>query len=174
VAVLAIVGAQWLIPATPARDAKSNVRPTAARLTRFVRRGDLVVSTQPEQVPVLAHYLPAGLRYATPLGVVPDPLVMDWRNALRRLRAARPQATLEPLLDRLRSGARVIVVRPRIPWKGWSAPWLALVRRDTLVWAHAIGSDSRFRLMKRVPAHGYGRRSDAAVRALVYVRRPAG
>lgn len=173
-AALAIVSAQWLIPATPARDAKSNVRPTATRLTRFVRRGDLVVSTQPEQVPVLAYYLPGGLRYTTPLGTVADPRVMDWRDALRRLRAARPRITLEPLLDRLRVGARVIVVRPRIPWTGWSAPWLALVRRDTLVWARAISTDSRFRLVKRVPTHGYGRRSDAAVRALVYVKRPAG
>ena len=44
--------------------------------------GELVVCTQPEQVPVLARYLPPGLRYLTPRGAVADPQVTDWRDGL--------------------------------------------------------------------------------------------
>ena len=39
---------------------KSNARAVAARATPDLRPGDLVVSTQPEQVPVLYRYLPPG------------------------------------------------------------------------------------------------------------------
>ena len=42
--------------------------------------GDLVVSTQPEQVPVLEYYLPDGLRFATLTGEVRDTGVTDWRD----------------------------------------------------------------------------------------------
>ena len=37
----------------------------------------------------LGSDLPAGMRYATPLGRGVDPGVMDWRDALSRLSAAR-------------------------------------------------------------------------------------
>ena len=43
-----------------APEAKSNVRAVAAAIAPSLRPGDLVVSTQPEQVPVLHYYLPAG------------------------------------------------------------------------------------------------------------------
>jgi hypothetical protein len=32
----------------------------------------------------LAHELPAGLRYRTPLGTVADPGMLDWRTAMER------------------------------------------------------------------------------------------
>jgi mannosyltransferase len=172
-AALVLVGAQWLLLSpVPARDAKSNVRVVAARLAPVVHRGDLVVSTQPEQVPVLAYYLPPGLRYATPLGTVADPRVMDWRDALSRLRKASAAIALEPLLSRLPTGARVILVRPKVRrTRRRRAPWLELVRRDTLAWAAALRRDPRLRLIARVPSHGYGRRSRVPVKALVYVKR---
>ena len=56
----------WLASA-PA-PVKSNVRTAASTVMPELRPGDLVVCTQPEQVPVLARYLPPGLRYVTPLG----------------------------------------------------------------------------------------------------------
>ena len=52
----------------------------------FVHPGELVISTHPEQVPVLRYYLGAGLRWATTLGPVPDSQVFDWRDAVARLR----------------------------------------------------------------------------------------
>ena len=50
----------------------------------------VVASTQPEQVPVLSRYLPSGVLYVTPRGMVYDERVTDWRNGLERLRAGKP------------------------------------------------------------------------------------
>ena len=81
-----------------ASDSKSNVDRVAALYGSSVRPGDLVLSTQPEQVPVLAYYMGYDHRFATPLGLVEDPHVMDWRDVLGELEAATPAANLEPLL----------------------------------------------------------------------------
>ena len=76
-------------PTARTLDHKSNVAHVAHVLSPSLPRGTLVFSTQPEQVPELAHELPPGMRFVTPLGAVPDPGVMDWRDGMARLRAAR-------------------------------------------------------------------------------------
>ena len=68
---LAGVVAIWL--ASGPAPAKSNVRTVATTVAPALRPGDLVVSTPPEQVPVLYRYLPGGLRFLTPLGPVVGP-----------------------------------------------------------------------------------------------------
>ena len=79
-----------------APDDKSNVRDIADAIAPSLRAGDIVVSTQPEQVSVLAYYLPEGVRFATLTGAVKDTGVTDWRDGPERLGAtsapARPQA----------------------------------------------------------------------------------
>jgi mannosyltransferase len=127
-----VVGAAALLLAVPL-PAKSNVRAVAVSAGVGLGPGDLVISTQPEQVPVLQRYLPAGLAYLTPLGPPADPTVVDWRDALRRLHA--------PLRLRLRPGRRVVLVtpvglRPR-------APWSRAVRRLTREWRAALRHDPR-------------------------------
>lgn len=103
-----------------------------------------MLSTQPEQVPVLAHYLPAGLRYATPLGPVPDPRVMDWRDALGRLETARPEVSLAPLLDSLPPGTRILLVRPDVGDGGrWRAPWTRSVLTRSEEWHDAVEGNGR-------------------------------
>ena len=72
---------------------KSNVRDVAEAVAPSLRPGDLVVATQPEQVPVLSYYLPAGLRYATLTGPVRDLGVTDWRDGVARLQRPPPAAT---------------------------------------------------------------------------------
>ena len=68
--------------------------------------GDVVVSTQPEQIPVLHHYLPPGLRYATLTGYVKDVGVTDWRDGVERLRGdARRSATSSRSSTRSRRAA---------------------------------------------------------------------
>lgn len=133
-----------------ASDDKSNADEVAAQVAATLRAGDVVVSTHPEQVPVLAYYLPSGLRYATALGPVPDPLVMDWRDALARLEAAKPRETAEELVDRLPVGGRLLLVQPiiRAPQlaetaRGWEAPWTSLVRRRSLEWGTLLARDRR-------------------------------
>jgi hypothetical protein len=110
-----------------------------------VGRGDVILSTQPEQVPVLAYYFGYDKQFATPLGPVADNRVMDWRDSLEELRAARPATTLEPILDRLEPGGRIFLVRPVIRDNAaWSAAWTSLVRERSQEWSLALIVDERF------------------------------
>jgi mannosyltransferase len=155
-ALLALVAATWLVGGPPA--AKSNARAVAARLTAELGPGDLVVSTQPEQVPVLYRYLPAGLVYLTPLGVVPDPRLTDWRDAFRQLRWGRAERVLLPLVDRLAPGRRVVLVTPAAPRP--RGPWARAVQARTREWRAALRDDPRLRWIARAGlARSRGRRS---------------
>ena len=49
------------------------------------------IATQPEQVPALYRYLPEGVVYRTPMGLVLDPRQTDWRDGLARLRAGQAE-----------------------------------------------------------------------------------
>ena len=71
-----------------------------------------MLSTQPEQVPAIAYYLPAVTHFATPLGAVPDPRVMDWRNALSRFEHSSVTTRLAPVVRALPAGHRVLLVVP--------------------------------------------------------------
>ena len=82
---LAGVAVVWLMSGPP--PIKSNVRTVSTGVAPSIRPGDLVVSTQPEQVPALYRYLPRGVVYLTPMGLVSDPRQTDWRDGLTRLRA---------------------------------------------------------------------------------------
>jgi mannosyltransferase len=146
-AACAAVSVVWLVDGSPA--AKSNVAAATASLEHHLAPGDLVLSTQPEQVPVLAHYLPEGLDYATPLGPVDDPRMMDWRDALPRLERTRPDSSLLPVLDSLPAGSTVLLVRPDVGDGGrWQAPWTSLVVRHTNEWAYALEADGRFQVVE--------------------------
>ena len=81
---VALVGVAvvWLMSGPP--PIKSNVRTVSTGVAPSIRPGDLVVSTQPEQVPALYRYLPAGRR-------LPDADGARLRPAPDRL-ARRPAA----------------------------------------------------------------------------------
>ena len=100
VTVLVVLGVGAVLwygrPTERTLENKSNVAAAAARLDPLLPRGTLVFSTQPEQVPNLAHYLPRGMEFVTPMGRVPDAGVFDWRDALTRLHAASYAAVLGP------------------------------------------------------------------------------
>ncbi|HUJ64051.1 MAG TPA: glycosyltransferase family 39 protein [Acidimicrobiales bacterium] len=101
-----------LLPNPNSRYAKSNAAAVAGAVSAQLRPGDLVVVTQTEQVPVLAYYLPAGVRYVTPTGPVADPQVVDWRNIVHRLQVARPCSAVGSAIDALPVGAHVLLVDP--------------------------------------------------------------
>jgi mannosyltransferase len=139
---LVVASLMWL--GTGAPSAKSNVRDVAEAITPSLQRGDLVVSTQPEQVPVLAHYLPPGLRYATLTGPVRDVGVTDWRDGVRRLEATSAERDLKPLVDRLRPGQRLVLVEPiTYDLRRWQAPWTELVRQRSMEWDQYLSNDPR-------------------------------
>jgi mannosyltransferase len=160
----------WGSPSSALLKDRSNVEDVLRRTEPRLQRGALVLSTQPEQVPTLAYYLPddLGLTFATPLGLVRDPRVVDWRNALARLRATGPTGTLEPLLDDVRVGGQVLIVSPVTREGGWTAPWTSVVRRRSAAWRTALRRDPRFQSAGRVVAGERSTRS--TVRAERYVR----
>ena len=139
IAVL-VVAIGWATDSAPSN--KSNVREVAEAVAPSLRPGDLVVSTQPEQISVLAYYMPPGLRYATLWGPVEDVGVTDWRDGVRRLRATTPQRDLAPLVERMAPGSRLVLVEPVIKGIGaWLAPWTELVRVRTSEWRQFLAND---------------------------------
>ena len=144
---LGVVGALlvaliWAGDGAPSK--KSNVRDVAESIAPSLRPGDLVISTQPEQIPVLHYYLPDGMRYATLWGPVDDLGVTDWRDGVPRLRGTTAEGDLKPLLDALPRGRRVVLVEPFVGNIGsWLAPWTELVRVRSTEWREWIANDPR-------------------------------
>ncbi len=162
---LAAVVAIWLVNAPIAE--RSNVRTVAAEVTPVIRPGDVVASTQPEQVPVLSRYLPSGVLYVTPLGMVFDEGVTDWRDGLDNMRAGKPGRDLLPLLGRLGPGRRILLVTP-IPNRPLSkAPWKRAIRARTREWRRALDRDPRLREIEAEP-RGPLKRLRSTVRAEVF------
>ncbi len=90
---------------------KSNAKAVAEEVGPQLQANDLVISPDFEMVPMFAHYLPPGLRYATSSGPVPDEDIVDWRKSMERL-GVEPSKTAPPLLDALTQGAHVLLVCP--------------------------------------------------------------
>ncbi len=140
---LALIVLLWLPFTSVTR--KENADVIGGLYGPIVGKDDLVVSTQPEQVPVLAYYLGRDKTYATPLGLTPETRVMDWRDVLPKLEAVTPATTLRPLLDDMPKGARVFLIRPRFRSEApWSAPWTSMVRTKSHDWKLALQFDRRF------------------------------
>ncbi|HEX8087186.1 MAG TPA: glycosyltransferase family 39 protein [Solirubrobacteraceae bacterium] len=159
----------WFDDRSAQLQSKSNVRSVAASIQPLVTAGDLVVSTHPEQLPLLAYYLPDGVRYGTSMGPVEDPRVMDWRDALDRLRAAKPKPTARAAVDRLAVGQELVLVQPILRTAQWGAPWTSLVRKRSVQWERKLDADPRVRREAVVPVFGYDR-LPKGVRAIVYRR----
>jgi mannosyltransferase len=162
-AVLAAAVLAWHgRPTVATLEHKSNVAQVARELAPALAPGTLVFSTQPEQVPELAHELPAGMRFDTPLGTVVDPGVMDWRDALPRLRAARFGAVLGRRLRGLRRGARLLLVQPMFSHP--DSPWTLRIRDIARRWGRALRHSRLLRRLRVVrPAHGSSRSTVAAI-----------
>ena len=98
---------------------KSDMRDISGEMTPRLHSGDLVISAQPEQIPLTWYYLPNGLRYANTIGPVADPSYMDWvARAQPPAEAANPRATLAPLLASLKPGQQILYVRPLTEGRG--------------------------------------------------------
>jgi hypothetical protein len=168
VVALVLVACFWLLDPVPkALDSKSNVAHAIARVQRDIGSNALVLSTQPEQVPTLAYYLPHVKHFGTPLGPVPDPRVMDWRSALERFRRASPRRGLASMLRSVTPGERVVLVTPVFTQS--SPVWFKLIARYTSRWSAALWHDRAFRLIAVSAPHVYS--TGLAVRVAVYVKR---
>jgi mannosyltransferase len=168
--IAGLIVAAALAAGDTAPDDKSNVRDVAEAIGPSLRPGDLVVSTQPEQVSVLAYYLPEGVRFATLTGALRDTGVTDWRDGPERLRATSATRDLAPLLDRMRPGQRLALVQPIFfDVRRWRAPWTELVRLRSGEWSQYMSNDPRFSITASEPPMPTERRPNA-VEASVYVK----
>lgn len=166
---LALVATIW--SGSAGRSEKSNVRSVTASLAPSLRAGDLVISAQPEQLPVLAHYLPHGLRWATLWGTVTDLGVADWRDGVDRLEQTSATRDLRPLVDALPPGRRVVLIEPTIySVDRWSAPWTSLVRVRSEEWSRALGNDDRLRISAIYPPSPFPEHPNP-VKATVMIKR---
>jgi mannosyltransferase len=144
VVALALVACFWLLDPVPtSRTSKSNVGRVVPALRAQLGRDGLVLSTQPEQVPTLAYYLPAVTRFGTPMGLVPDPRVTDWRGALNRLKDSSVSRVLMPMVDSMKPGQHILLVVPsNLP----DTPlWLKLIDRYSIQWTRALTHDRSLR-----------------------------
>jgi mannosyltransferase len=137
-------------------------------MTPLVHRGDLVIVTQPESVPLAWYYLPPGLRYASTLGPVPDPRYMNWVDALKRFERPDWAATEHLLVASLRPGQQVLFVRPLTEGaQSWQAPWTRLIRRRSAQWGSLLQSDSSLKPVAWAP-HNYRSACCVADSAVLY------
>jgi len=166
---LVLVAGFWFDPRTAQIESKSNARSVSQSIATYVTAGDLVVSTHPEQLPLMAYYLPDGVRYADSLGPVDDPRMFDWTDALDRLKAARPTPTIDRLVRTLEPGQELVLIQPLLRTARWNAPWTSLVRRRSVQWERRLDFDPRMRREAVVPVFGFDR-LPKGVRAVVYRR----
>jgi mannosyltransferase len=145
--IVGLVGVALIVifcidPAAFASSHPSNMNEIAGQLGGRLHRGDLVTVAQPEQAPLAWYYLPAGVRWASTLGPVGNPRVMNWDDALRRLQHAAPAQTLGRLVASLRPGQQLLYIRPLTEGaKNWQAPWTSLVRLRAAQWGQLLSDD---------------------------------
>lgn len=136
---------------------KTNVAEVSGTLSPQLERGDLVVVTQPEMVPVLSYYIrdnidPHELTFATPLGVTPDLGITDWRDGVERFDKASATTELIPLLDKLPVGARILLIEPIFATESrWKAPWTSRVLDRSIEYEGIMRGDPRLELDAIVP-----------------------
>jgi hypothetical protein len=165
VVALVLVCCFWVLdPRMTSRDAKSNVASVAFAMRPHIGPDTLVLSTQPEQVPALAYYLPRITRFVSPLGAVPDPRVMDWRNALAKFERSTVRSVLAPEVGTLAPGQRVLLV---IPTAFPTAPtWMKLIHHDSTTWLAYLGRNRSLKLIKESSLHAS--RANTGVRGFLF------
>jgi mannosyltransferase len=172
VALVIILGI-WAIPRSYGLENKSNASDLRNAAVPELHKGDLVVSMQPEQGPLLAYHLEdlggaPKLRFASPIGAMENDRVMDWTDGYDKLKDATPARNLAPLLANLPRGGRVLFVYPvTARADDWDAPWTELVRRRAAQWGGALAADKDFKLVRAVPPN-YRRATRIGVRGVLY------
>jgi hypothetical protein len=172
VALVIIIGI-WAIPKSYGLENKSNASDLRRDSVEELRKGDLVLSMQPEQGPLLAYHLERlggapDLRFGNAMGAVENDRIMDWTDGYDKMKAATPSANLEPLIASLPPGGRVLIVHPVTSRADdWDAPWTELVRRRSAQWGAALANDRRLEPVKVVPTR-YRRATRIGVRGVIY------
>jgi hypothetical protein len=172
IACMCVLAIWWLPHHPPA--SRSNAHYVAHVLAGALTHNDVVLVTQPEQVPVLAHYLPhdLGLRYVTPLGPVPDVNITDWRDGVARMHARPGASVMRRALETVPVGGRVLFVKPILSSKAShsDAPWTKVVRHRSHQWHRALYHDAQFLRFAREPGPTHHHPGPNPLRGAVYMR----
>jgi hypothetical protein len=122
--------------------AKSNAADILARLRPFMHRGALIVSADVTEMPVIALDLGTGYRYATAMGPLSDPMVVNWTDLPTRLQGVSAQDNLSPMLASLPVGGQVLLVNP-VVWGGQETParYLGPVKAEGVAANEVIDQD---------------------------------
>ena len=146
-----LVALVFLFAGYSVKNDKENAKGITAGAQPYLRTGDLIISTHPEQVPVLRYYLGPGYRWATTLGPTRDPLIFDWRDAVSRLKAAKEQPTIDGLLATVPPGGTFVVFEPVFrDYRAWRAKWTKLVWRKASDWSWLLEHDPRLQLVAHI------------------------
>ena len=171
--LVALVAVVFLWGFYTVRDDKENARQITAALVPYVHPGELIVSTHPEQVPVLRYYLGPGSRWATTLGPMRDAQVFDWRDAVTRLQDARARPTLDALIATVPKGHEFVVVTPVFrDYRAWRARWTRLVWEKSQAWTWLLRRDPRLKLVAHIASDEIAARKNyfKPLQAFVYRR----
>jgi hypothetical protein len=151
VGLAALVALVFVYAGYSVKNDKENAKGITAGARAYLETGDLIVSTHPEQVPVLRYYLGPGYRWATTLGRQPDPLIFDWRDAVSRLKAAKEQPTIDALVETVPPGGTMVVFEPVFrDYRAWRAKWTKLVWRKASDWSWLLEHDPRLQLVAHI------------------------
>jgi hypothetical protein len=149
--VATLVALVFLFAGYSVKNDKENAKGITAGTQPYLKTGDLIISTHPEQVPVLRYYLGPGYRWATTLGPQPDPLIFDWRDAVSRLKAVKEQPTIDELLATVPPGGQFVVFEPVFrDYRAWRATWTKLVWRKASDWSWLLEHDPRIQLVAHI------------------------
>jgi mannosyltransferase len=169
----ALVAVVFVYAGYSTHDNKENARGIARGVQPYLRPGELIVSTHPEQTPVLRYYVGPGYRWATTLGRTPDPHIFDWRDAVDRLDATKAQPALDRLVRGVPVGHEFVVIAPVFrDYRAWRAEWTKLVWRKATAWNWLLEHDSRVRLVAHVASDEIALRENyfKPLQAFVYRR----
>jgi mannosyltransferase len=168
-----LVAVVFIFAGYSVKNDKENARGITQGVLPYLKQGDLIVSTHPEQVPVLRYYLGPGYRWATTLGPQPDPLIFDWRDAVDRLRGTKAQPMLDRLVDTVPPGGQFVVIAPVFrDFRAWRASWTKLVWRKATAWQWLLQHDPRVMLVAHVASDEIALRKNyfKPLQAFVYRR----
>jgi len=132
----------------------SNLKGAARTIAPRLRPGDLVFSIEPGQLTTLYHYLPPGMRYATSMGLVHDPGVIDWRDVVDRLERADVRRNVTELVDTVPVGGHVVIATPNFIRETHLTKYFELVNRDGRLLVDTVSRDPRIAQLSVVPPEG--------------------
>ncbi len=132
----------------------SNLKGAARTIAPRLRPGDLVFSIEPGQLTTLYHYLPPGMRYATSMGLVRDPGVIDWRDVVDRLGRADVRRNVTELVDTVPVGGHVVVATPNFIRETHLTKYFELVNRNGRMLVDTVSRDPRIVQQVVVPPGG--------------------